>query len=273
MPCKTAVKNGFTLIELLVVIAIIALLLSILLPSLKMAKEHASRLLCANHLKDIGQILHLYADTYNDYLPDPLYGLDPIHGDHLGGAASYLLMNVNGALPLQERIPDAIRREPVDSGAIDNLGILFATGDLDIDTSNLIYCPSNKRTAFAYDYYGGPDHWPTPQETETIAGRIRAGYSYLPQSIRENINLGGQMYPAPTDRLSQTHPDLSMALDVLQAPQRLSHKRGNYMGVNMLYSDASVQFRSNSELLNLSDYTTDPMEDINLWRDMIRALE
>jgi prepilin-type N-terminal cleavage/methylation domain-containing protein len=43
--------KGFTLIELLVVIAIIALLLAILMPSLKMAKEYATRLQCANNLK------------------------------------------------------------------------------------------------------------------------------------------------------------------------------------------------------------------------------
>lgn len=267
MPWKTTDKKGFTLIELLVVIAVVALLLSILLPSLKMAKEHAERLLCADHLKTIGQILHLYADAHDDFLPDPLYG-----EDHPGGAASYLLMNVNDQLPVQERIRDAIRRHSFDSGAIDNLGQLFVVGMMDIDSSEILYCPSNKRTAFSYDYYGGPDQWPTPDPDEAVSGRIRAGYSYLPQSVREKIDLG-ELYPAPTNKLSQTHPDLSMCLDILQAPQRLSHKRGNYMGVNMLYSDGSVLFRHNSDLLNLSDYTIDPMEDILLWRSMIRTLE
>ena len=43
-------KNGFTLIELLVVIAIIALLLSILTPSLNAVEERAKSTVCQAHL-------------------------------------------------------------------------------------------------------------------------------------------------------------------------------------------------------------------------------
>ena len=46
--------RGFTLIELLVVIAIISLLVSILIPSLKRAKELARRAVCASNLHQPG---------------------------------------------------------------------------------------------------------------------------------------------------------------------------------------------------------------------------
>jgi prepilin-type N-terminal cleavage/methylation domain-containing protein/prepilin-type processing-associated H-X9-DG protein len=53
-------KKAFTLIELLVVIAIIALLLAIILPSLKKTKEKAQDLICRTRVRGIGQAIGLY---------------------------------------------------------------------------------------------------------------------------------------------------------------------------------------------------------------------
>lgn len=53
-------SHAFTLIELLVVIAIISLLVSILLPSLTMAKELARRAVCSNNLHQMGVVMAMY---------------------------------------------------------------------------------------------------------------------------------------------------------------------------------------------------------------------
>lgn len=61
--------KGFTLIELLVVIAIIALLLSVLIPSLKRAKEAAKRTLCLFNVKTLTTGLLLYVQDYDGRFP------------------------------------------------------------------------------------------------------------------------------------------------------------------------------------------------------------
>ncbi len=60
-------RHGFTLVELLVAISIIALLLAILMPSLRMAREQAKSILCANNLRQTGLGFRLYAIDYDGY--------------------------------------------------------------------------------------------------------------------------------------------------------------------------------------------------------------
>ncbi len=62
-------EKGFTLIELLVVIAIIALLVSILMPSLSKARELAKRAVCQTNQKGIGTAMALYTGESRDQWP------------------------------------------------------------------------------------------------------------------------------------------------------------------------------------------------------------
>ena len=68
------IRRGFTLIELLVVIAIIALLVSILLPSLQRAKELAKKTVCSTNLKNAGTGLFSYASENESKFPPLMYG-------------------------------------------------------------------------------------------------------------------------------------------------------------------------------------------------------
>lgn len=58
-------KKGFTLIELLVVIAIIALLLSIITPALRLAKEKARCVVCTSNLRQLCLAWMLYAEDHD----------------------------------------------------------------------------------------------------------------------------------------------------------------------------------------------------------------
>jgi prepilin-type N-terminal cleavage/methylation domain-containing protein/prepilin-type processing-associated H-X9-DG protein len=58
-------KKGFTLIELLVVIAVVALLMSVILPSLKKAKELARSIACRANLHSLAICWTLYSEENN----------------------------------------------------------------------------------------------------------------------------------------------------------------------------------------------------------------
>ncbi|NLX04099.1 MAG: DUF1559 domain-containing protein [Phycisphaerae bacterium] len=72
--------KSFTLIELLVVVAIVAVLVSILLPALSVAREKGRQVSCLSNLKQIGVMLFLYADDHSGWSimaqPEPRFSGD-----------------------------------------------------------------------------------------------------------------------------------------------------------------------------------------------------
>jgi len=63
-PAVFRVLVGFSLVELLVVVAVVALLTTVLLPGLCLARSQARRVKCASNVGQLGHAFHMYAVDY-----------------------------------------------------------------------------------------------------------------------------------------------------------------------------------------------------------------
>lgn len=95
-----SIESGFTLIELLVVIAIISLLASVILASLKSAKERAYDVKIKNDITQVRNALELYAGANNYVYPPIAMGTQSIASNQNIGAKVYNLFTSLFAKPL-----------------------------------------------------------------------------------------------------------------------------------------------------------------------------
>lgn len=228
-------NKGFTLIELLVVIAIIAVLMGILMPSLRAAKEQALRVSCTANLRDIGRALHMYADTYDQKLPPGRFT-----GDN-SPWLSYMAYNV--------AVSSA--SDPEIAAGPWNLAHLYEA-DLCGD-GKTFYCPGARHIADGstkyqvFKSYNSPGCWPSNNIQEGSSRPVRTGYMYFPQSkMKEDVQ--GWNLPKYTQRLSDLSGQHSVVTELLHIRRLLPHCLGNQAkGANALFGDGHANFSTNQE--------------------------
>ncbi len=233
-------SRGFTLIELLVVIAIIALLISILLPSLSRARELSKRTVCASNLRGIGQAMYIYAQ--DDPQVFPAHGQIRTQNDgqmRIFGETSMnaALQNCNGPSSGNvDRFPEP-STTGVPSPTVDMWMVVRANNttpkqficpsttdvpDPAQDTTAYydFLCPAN--LSYAYQYQHDPDRRLVGTSSEPNFPFMADANPYL------KGGLSGTLANPLTDRI--------------QAGRGNSLNHTNREGENVLYQDGHVSF-------------------------------
>jgi prepilin-type processing-associated H-X9-DG protein/prepilin-type N-terminal cleavage/methylation domain-containing protein len=92
--------TAFTLIELLVVVAIIALLISILLPSLHRAKAQARQVMCMTNMRSQGEAARFYMADNGGWLPRGIQGFAAGNEYHIYSTAILSYLGWDGDIEL-----------------------------------------------------------------------------------------------------------------------------------------------------------------------------
>jgi prepilin-type N-terminal cleavage/methylation domain-containing protein/prepilin-type processing-associated H-X9-DG protein len=248
-PRTQGTQKGFTLVELLVVIGIIALLISILLPSLNKARETANKAKCASNLHQIGLAILLYQNDNNQFYPRTVQdttGIPKATWGYAAGApttsADPFLSNPEGPNNVSASFFLLLRNEQI--------------------TANVFVCPSSNATG--WDFGGGSNsaqNWVDWNGTSSGAGCITNCLSYSYENpfasstaiangfqlknpdatfaIAADINPGTSV---PNSTYNPTNILTNSPSSIMQYGNSNNHQNA---GQNVLYGDGHAEWQNN----------------------------
>lgn len=240
---QTSLNKGFTLIELLTVMAIVAVLLAILLPSLRRARDQARQVACMSNLRMVGTAILAYAGDYKNCIP---YGP---RGRPVTGSNFYTVKgNVTSLVSLED-------------GAPVGLGLLLA--DYLSEQPQALFCP-------------GADQFVDAAKELAKVGRRQAQSDYYYRHASVTILSGDPGVPnlrlndLGKNRNGRSISALAMDVQFMAHPSlaafgvvtRTAHRRQT---VGILFADNSVLRQRNTEdtfTVDIGGYPHDALDKI-----------
>jgi prepilin-type processing-associated H-X9-DG protein len=260
------------------VIGIIALLISILLPSLNRAREQANRIKCASNLRQIGQSIQIYANENKGAFPRTYF-------DTTGAPA--LSLN-NSGRNADKSFPTVAADLGTNCPAANNTPasffLILKSGDI---TSEVFVCPSSQGergyqgvdingTGSGTDPENGKANWPTGDDASSFATNLSYSYTCpfptanarglgfkLNYTLSSDFAVASDMNPGNSGGAS---PNLDKVdIDSTSNRQTIVNANSNNHagdGQNVLYADGHVDW-------NQTPYCGSPRPVANTPRDNI----
>ena len=221
-------RRGFTLVELLVVVGIVALLISILLPSLSAARTSARKVACGSNLRQNVAALLMYANDHGGRVP-----LGYTKGWKQFNYAASKNREFGGAA-----VPEAARPRW--------LGQLWLAGFM--EAGEVWYCPSDRDPLLEFDSVGVN---PWPPATADGSTRTRLGYGTRPlvdwpEPPEPSADPVTRMPATPMPKLVRLPGDAAVLADLLHKPSQLNERHED--GLNVARGDGSVRYVRRSVL-------------------------
>jgi prepilin-type N-terminal cleavage/methylation domain-containing protein/prepilin-type processing-associated H-X9-DG protein len=247
-------RSGFTLVELLVVIGIIALLISILLPSLNKARESAKRTQCLSNLRQIGVFLNMYANQFKQQVPLGFVS----SGSTVAAAGNNYFLSEASSTPDADP-PKKVRY--VGLGLFIKQGYVREGSTAAGGTALMFYCPS-----FGGDQFHGfnsiSNKWPPSLQsvrctyssrnstdnihaiagtfaTDSVCWTYKSGAPFFPIKLTNGTNFSSPAVEQPMLRLNRLKRKAVVA-DIMASADRLTG--GHKTGGNVLYADGSAHW-------------------------------
>jgi len=231
-------QKAFTLVEAIVVILVVFVLLSFLLPRFGEPRQSAQRIICSSNMRSIGTGMATYANEFRGMLPPQSYWA--------GGGWTTTVMYRRDCFKSNAETDEGTVKllKPFGAGGLYDTGIIT-----DIP---MFYCPGvyhvtndNKVNYFNPDYYmqKKTGEFFIPEKEDYI----RSSYCYFKNNIQA------------IDKMA----DRSYLYDLIDSWEMIAHWKepsGGPKGINVLYGDGHVEFKTDAELLKEDNWGATEME-------------